>query len=319
MTENHFVTVIIPTHNRANYLAEAINSVLGQTYKNYEIIVADDGSTDSTSEIIKQFGDKIRYFYQQNRGPSAARNTGIKNARGDLVAFIDSDDLWLPDKLSQQVQLFDKNHRLGLVSSAYYSCDSNLNVTRVIKEDKLTDKKHILKKLFIRNIFPTPTVLVKKECFEKVGLFNESYGFAEDWEMWVRIALEYDLAYIETPLCQCRRHNSSITFQREQENFNDWMKVIKENFKRGNKRDANISYKVLLRKSLSWYYLNVSYHYSCKSDFGNEMKYLTKSLMEWPLLIDKKYVLTALLCKLIGYKTYSRIRDLLSLRKRKKL
>jgi len=310
MTQNHFVSVIIPTYNRAIFLVEAINSVLEQTYKKYEIIVIDDGSTDSTSEIIKQFGNKIRYFYQENGGPSAARNAGIKNAKGDLVAFIDSDDVWLPDKLSQQVQLFDENHRLGLVSSAYYSCDSNLNINRIIKDDRLTNKKYIMKKLFIRNIFPTPTVLVKRECFEKVGLFNESYGFAEDWEMWVRIVLEYDLAYIKTPLCRCRRHNSSITYQKQEENFNDWMKVIKENFKRGNERDSRIYHNVLLRKAMSWYYMNVSYHYSCKSDIGNEMKYLTKSLMEWPLLIDKKYILAALLSKLVGHKTYSRIKTL---------
>jgi len=310
MTQSHFVSVIIPTYNRAIFLVEAINSVLEQTYKNYEIIVIDDGSTDSTSEIIKQFENKIRYFYQENKGPSAARNAGIKNAEGDLVAFIDSDDVWLAEKLSQQVQLFDENHRLGLVSSAYYSCDSNLNINRVIKDDRLTNKKYILRKLFVRNIFPTPTVLVKRVCFEKVGLFNESYGFAEDWEMWMRIALKYDVAYIRTPLCRCRRHNSSITFRKEEENFNDWMKVIKENFKRGKEKYGNIYHNVLLRKAKSWYYLNVSYHYSCKSDMGNEMKYLRKSLMEWPLLIDKKYILTALLSKLVGHKTYSRIKNL---------
>jgi len=310
MTQNHVVSVIIPTYNRAHFLAEAINSVLEQTYKNYEIIVIDDGSTDGTSEIVKQFGNKIRYFYQENRGPSAARNTGIKNAIGDLVAFIDSDDVWLPEKLSLQVKLFDMNHRVGMVSSAFFSCDSNLNVNRVIKDDRLTNKKYILKKLFIRNIFPTPTVLVKRECFEKVGLFNESYGFAEDWEMWVRIGLEYDLAYVKTPLCRCRRHNSSITYQKQEENFNDWMKVIKENFKRGIGRDGKICHNILLRKAMSWYYMNVSYHYSCEFDIRNEMKYLIKSLVEWPFLVDKKYILTAILSKLVGQKTYSRIKSL---------
>src|SRR5690349_3602213 len=103
------VSVIIPTYNRAQFIARAVDSVLEQTYKDFEIIVIDDGSSDNTQEILKAYEGKIRYVYQQNKGISAARNRGIQEAKGEYIAFLDSDDVWKPEKLSVQVAILDVN------------------------------------------------------------------------------------------------------------------------------------------------------------------------------------------------------------------
>lgn len=105
------ISVVIPTYNRAHYVCEAIDSVLAQTYKNIEIIAVDDGSTDNTKDIIQQYSSRIKYIYQNNAGPSAARNNGIKQSNGDLIAFLDSDDIWLAEKLERQVEIDGKIHR----------------------------------------------------------------------------------------------------------------------------------------------------------------------------------------------------------------
>ena len=129
---NSLVSAIIPTYNSVNYISEAINSVLNQTYKNCEIIVVDDGSTDNTRKTvenyIRKYPHKIKYFYQENKGPSAARNKGIKEARGNYIAFLDSDDLWLPDKLEKQISLFMKDVSLKLTYCGGYYEDEEGSV-----------------------------------------------------------------------------------------------------------------------------------------------------------------------------------------------
>ena len=114
------VSVAIPTYNRAHYICETIDSVLVQTYKDYEIIVVDDGSTDNTREILKRYGGKIKYFYQANQGQASAWNYAVSQSSGEYIAFLDDDDLWFPEKLERQVEVLDKNPDLGFVCSESY-------------------------------------------------------------------------------------------------------------------------------------------------------------------------------------------------------
>lgn len=303
---NSMISVIIPTYNRANYLSEAIDSVLAQTYKNYEIIVVDDGSTDNTRKVLEKYSNKIRYIYQENKGPSAARNNGIKNAKGELIAFLDSDDAWLPEKLERQLELFRKNDELGLVSSAYYSCDEYFNLPTLVREKDLSTKRKILPKLFVKNLFATPTIVVKKKCFTRVGLFNENYKFGEDWDMWIRIALDYEVHYVLEPLCKCRRHNDSITYGMNPKNLEDWKNIIELN----RKRAKNLYERIIsIRKSIAWFYLNVASSCRDKEDIGGEKKYLVKSIVAWPFQRYGRSI--ALVRTLIGNRAYFIIRNYL--------
>ncbi|MBO8173073.1 MAG: glycosyltransferase [Bacillaceae bacterium] len=200
------ISVIIPVYNREQFIAEAIDSVLNQTYPQVEIIVVNDGSTDETARVLNTYRDKIRYIEQENRGPSAARNTGIRAARGDFIAFLDSDDLFLPEKLAEQIRLFDQEN-VGLVYSWYYKLDYNKKRKRLLRPCFSEDRQIMQKQLLERtHTIRTSTVMMQKNCFHDVGLFNERYFYSQDWDMWLRTASRYDFACVKKPLAVYRRH-----------------------------------------------------------------------------------------------------------------
>ena len=188
------VSVIIPTYNRSQFLAEAITSVLDQSYKNLELIVVDDGSTDQTSQIVQEFKDKrIRYFYQENKGVSAARNLGFKQARGELIAFLDSDDLWLKHKLEKQVHfLLEGNFWVVQCKEQWIRKGKRVNPCF----------KHLMpagwfweKALRLFLIGPS-CVLLRREVFEEIGSFDTHYLACEDYELWLRLLLKFPVGLV---------------------------------------------------------------------------------------------------------------------------
>ena len=197
MEKNPKVSVIIPTYNSAQFIVETLESVFAQTYKNYEVIVVDDGSTDNTKEVLKPYMSKIRYIYKENGGPASARNVGIKNARGEYIAFLDSDDLWLSEKLERQVKYLGKYQEVVLVfTDCIRFFEDSLSEIRSCKERFISNDMFL--NLWWETIIITSTVIVKKFCFDKVGFFDESKKIegAEDYEMWLRIAREYPIGYL---------------------------------------------------------------------------------------------------------------------------
>lgn len=203
------VSTIIPTYNYGRFLIKAIDSVLHQTYPHHEIIVVDDASTDDTRQIVQNYSDpRIRYTcHDVNRGPSAARNTGIRLARGAFVAFLDSDDEWLPEKLQLQLDLFRNGpDDLGLVyCSAKHVNESNETLAVVqarVRNRALMD---------VQNIGLPSTVMIKRQCFDRVGLFDETILCHEDWDMWLRISQLYLVDYVDQILVIHRTHGSNIS------------------------------------------------------------------------------------------------------------
>lgn len=277
------LSIIIPTYNRSCYLMEAIDSVLAQTYEKYEILVIDDGSTDSTRESVKKYDGRVRYIYQENKGPSAARNNGIRNANGDLIAFLDSDDIWHADKLAQQVAAFYENPSLGIVATGYEVIDTKYQITSVniLNKEELKDIRndHLYK-----NFFPTPTVMIKKKCFEKVGFFNEALHFAEDWEMWLRVMADFNFGYISKALTKVRVHPVSISTTSVSNNIIDWMKVIDFH----SQNDSSLKGAILRRKRLSWLHLNHAVVHRGKNS-NLERLFMIKSIISWPLWFPRRY------------------------------
>ena len=202
------VSVIIPTYNRADFLAEAIDSVLNQTWKDLETLVVDDGSTDSTWEVVARYGERLKYFYKKNEGPSSARNVGIREAMGTYVAFLDSDDVWEPEKLFIQMNFMRKHPEIKLVCT-----DSSVIDSRESREGKLkTDLMGNLFSLLYSNSFiRTSTVLMEKACFQEVGYFDERYRSAEDYDVWLRVARSYPIAYLNRPLVRYRKHGGNVS------------------------------------------------------------------------------------------------------------
>jgi len=195
-------------------LTEAIDSALNQTFKDFELIIVDNYSSDNTESVVKSYDDRrIRYFKNQNNGfVSVNRNYGIQKSRGEYIAFLDDDDLWLPEKLEKQVELLDSNEDLGLVYSSSHVIDSNGNLIkhtyfRGIKPRRGT----IFNELLVSNFIPQLTVLVRREALSRVGVFDLKYRIAQDYDLWLRIAEYYPIGFIEEPLAKYRFHGESAS------------------------------------------------------------------------------------------------------------
>ena len=192
------VSVIIPTHNRAGFLAQAIDSVLSQTYANFELIVVDDGSTDETQELLASYGKPLISLRQENRGPAAARNTGISAARHPLLAFLDSDDQFTRHKLTLQVAAMETQPELLI---------SHTQETWIRNGQHLNQKKRHAKEsgdIFARSldlcVVGMSTVMARRELFDRVGLFDESFPCCEDYELWLRASVAHPFLLVDAPL-----------------------------------------------------------------------------------------------------------------------
>ena len=210
------VSVIIPTYNYGHFLGEAIRSVLGQTLQDWELIVVDDGSTDNTREVVAAFADpRIHYIHQQNRGNPAARNAALRVVSGEYVAFLDADDVWFPEKLEKQVAALDHlPPTVGLVySDVYLFNNEDGTIIRSFLQGRRPPQGRILRELLGPDgwFISDTGSLIRREVFQRVGLYDESLWWYEDWEMWVRIAAAYEVAALDEPLARCRRHSANLS------------------------------------------------------------------------------------------------------------
>ncbi|MEL6815820.1 MAG: glycosyltransferase family A protein [Cyanobacteria bacterium J06598_3] len=200
------VTVIIPAYNNIEYLPAALNSALGQTFTDIEIIVINDGSSDSTEQwMLNQHDSRITLLSQENQGKSAARNRGIAHSKGDYLAFLDADDLWEPTKLEQQVRRLDSNPQAGLVYTWTALADEQGRATGRLLDSPA--EGNVWQALILKNILACgSTPMVRRQCFDEVGFFSPDLPLAQDWDMWIRIAARYDFALIKQPLVRYRKH-----------------------------------------------------------------------------------------------------------------
>ena len=192
------VSVIIPTYNRSWILAEAVESVLAQDHPDFEVIVVDDGSTDHTDRVLEKYAAAIRVIKQSNQGVSAARNRGIEVSGGDLIAFLDSDDLWLPEKLTAQVTFF-RHHPDAMI------CQTEeiwiRNGQRVNPKHRHRKPSGMIFEPSLALCLVSPSaVMIKRELFAKVGLFDESMPACEDYDMWLRISCDTPVFLIDSAL-----------------------------------------------------------------------------------------------------------------------
>jgi len=207
------VSVIMPAYNGERFIREALDSVLAQTFKDFEIIVVNDGSTDGTLAILKEYKrkhpKKFRYFSQKNAGISAARNCAIGTACSDLIAFIDHDDLWSPDKLARQVPLFKGD--VGLVYSNANIIDSRGKIAKLEVSYSRFCRGNIFHKLLRGNFIPMSSVIVSKVALDDVSWFNPEYKMSEEYDLWLRIARKYSADYVPAALASYRLHGGNMS------------------------------------------------------------------------------------------------------------
>ncbi|MEA3377272.1 MAG: glycosyltransferase [Chloroflexota bacterium] len=239
------VSVIIPTYNRREYVQEAIDSVLAQTYKDYEIIVVDDGSTDGTGEALKaRYGDGIRYVWQENQGESVARNRGTDMARGEYVGFLDSDDLYLPHKLEKQVPILEESPDVGMVFAGAWIIDEEGDRVGDKTLDNGTDAESFdTTDLYFSNFIGGPsTTLIRKGVFDRTGVFDPEIRFAEEWDLWLRIVSESRVVGLDEMLACIRRHRGGQSHYPHPDHnarrLADWVKRLEKAFDRDDVPEA---------------------------------------------------------------------------------
>jgi glycosyltransferase involved in cell wall biosynthesis len=205
------VSVIVPTYNYARFLPAALDSALGQTFRDFEALVIDDGSTDDTPEVVRPYlaDPRVRYHRVANGGPARARNVGLGLARAPLVAFLDADDLWLPAKLERQVALFRRDPGLGLVYTRRRlmdeeGCDLDCGEPAPHRGD-------VLRALLACNFLCLATCMLRREVFTAVGTFDETLKQSEDFDLWLRIAERYRFDYVDEQLVRYRVGHASIS------------------------------------------------------------------------------------------------------------
>ena len=204
------VSVIIPTYNRERFIREAVVSALEQSYRDFEVIVIDDGSTDATGEIIHSLGsDRVRYVYQANTGRSAARNRGLREARGRYIAFLDSDDLYLKEKLALQVQFMDRHPQFGMVYTSAYCIDENGARLKHTYEASAAGRIYEQIAFFRPVTITLPTVMLRREVVDAVGNFDERMTRFEDTDYWRRVSKQHQIGALPDYTCEVRSHKEN--------------------------------------------------------------------------------------------------------------
>jgi glycosyltransferase involved in cell wall biosynthesis len=210
------VDVIIPAYNAAKYLPTAIESVEAQTFEDWRILLVDDGSMDNTAEVaapfIERLGPKLKYIKQPNSGVSAARNTAIRNSTAEFLALLDADDVWLPCRLFESLKGFENRPKVGLTYSFNTRIDPEGIVIDTFDRKQKNAEGHIAPYLYMRVLdLPSPTITFRRQCIDEVGGFDETFQITEDRDLWLRIALRYEVALIPKVLAHYRTSHESAT------------------------------------------------------------------------------------------------------------
>lgn len=294
------VSVIIPTYNRANFVLNAIQSVLDQTFKNVEIIVVDDGSTDDTQHALEPFNKKIRYLVTENKGASHARNIGMKAASGKYIAFLDSDDSYLSSKLELQVSFIESHPEIGMTFTEVSATDGKCVFERYHLRSfhAIYDRKgwsyqdvfpesgeficgalaqlipyhmgHIFKHVLMGPLVFSNTALFPKAILKHVGYQNESYRYCEDYEFIVRLCKHYKVAFLDVPTYLYRYHGDQIS------------KVNQPRTKQKLIAEIELE-KVITQAILDWGYKDSAYYASNKV-------WLDRQLAEQYLCLGEKWL-----------------------------
>lgn len=213
------VSVIIPTYNPKEHLIETLLSVLNQTYSSLEIVIVDDGSSIDTAAFIKPYisSHAVRYIGRENGGTAAARNTGINNSTGEYIAFLDHDDIWLPDKIALQVEALDRNPSCGLTYCNFQILDEQTG--SLIDPRRQGEGGCMFEKFLYRNFITTASqIMVRRSCFDQLGLFDESLPIVDDYDFYLRLSRCYDINYDSRVLTHWRSHqfNTSKNYEKTQ-------------------------------------------------------------------------------------------------------
>lgn len=289
------ISIVIPTHNRAHLLLRAIESILTQNFQKFELIIVNDASTDDTATLVKSISDeRIRLInLNKNQGASKARNIGIKAANAKYIAFLDSDDEWLPGKLEKQYALIkNSSSNVGIVYSGFNKHKGNK--VRYVPDSTVKHKSgNIFNEILKHNFITFQTIVAKKECFEKSGLFDENLKCRHDWELLIRLSRDWLFLYIDEPLVNVYSTEDSITLTHELDMFG-WLPII-EKYITVFKRHPSILANHYMRIATWATPVNIA-------DFKKRKKLMIKAVKCYPF-VNYKFVILFII-SLFGPKFY---------------
>jgi glycosyltransferase involved in cell wall biosynthesis len=256
-------------------VAEAAASALRQTYAPADVIIVDDGSTDDTRERLKSFGSPVRYIYQENQGVAAARNRGLAEATGDVIAFLDADDVWHSRKLEIQIECLRRHTEMGLIGTETVDWPSQgfpefANSTMLPTVIRLDD-------LVVKNLFVTSSVVVRRSVLDRVGDFDRALHGPEDYDLWLRVAQASVVANLPLPLTGYRNVPGSLG--KRAFSMEEGMRIILQKLEAAGVFSGRT---MLRRKAWSYLYASCGYMYGAERRHGTALKLLTKSLLLYP-------------------------------------
>jgi glycosyltransferase involved in cell wall biosynthesis len=274
---DELVSVVIPTFNYGRFVTEAVASALAQRYPHVEVVIVDDGSTDDTAGRLVPFLDRIRCIRQENQGVSAARNTGIRAARGEVIALLDADDVWHPRKLEVQMRCLAAHPEVGLLATDLFA-DSRDCWPAVGDPPPLDVLPLALDDLVFRTCFAPSSVLVRRACLDAVGLFDPGLRCAEDRDLWVRIAGRFPVALLPLPLLWFREHPLSLS-SNPATAVEDERRMLRRAFA----TDPALRGRPLFRrKALSYADCNSAHLYGTRRQWLPALGCVLRSLLLWP-------------------------------------
>lgn len=255
------VSVIMPAYNCAGFIKESIESVLNQTYRDYELIIVDDGSSDATGSIAERYAASlpgiVRCLHLENKGPGAARNAGIQNAAGDYIAFLDSDDTWLPGKLEKQVAVLERDRHIGLVYCDNYFVDGERNVLWGHRRTVTLHRGMIADRLFQHCFIITSGTVARKACIDSIGYFREDIKTGEDYDYFLRLSYRFKIDWIEEKLFERRAVTDSLSNGDDCIIMTNDLEILTR-FVQDQPEFYN-EYRQIVRERLSSYYFTLGY------------------------------------------------------------
>ena len=238
------ISICIPTYNRRKYLKETIESVLAQTYKDYEIVIVDDGSTDGTEQVLKEAGYPVRYYWQQNSGDAAARNKLVELAQGQYIAFLDSDDLLIPDAIERMTRAVAAESKEVIVYGPYLRIDENGQVFGKCKRKLYSG--NITGRLFQDILIHSCGSMLPKRTLEEAGGFDTSLPVCSDYDLWLRLSLKYRFIALPEPTFKRRRHSGNLSLRSTQNRITELKVLERFYYERGG--NATVPKRIAMRR-----------------------------------------------------------------------
>ncbi|MGC8660210.1 MAG: glycosyltransferase family 2 protein [Desulfomonilaceae bacterium] len=266
-----FVSVIIPTHNRLELLKQTIEAVRNQTFREFEIVVVNDGSTDGTGEWLSGQNDLV-VINQENQGIASSRNNGVAIGRGEWLAFLDHDDIWAPNKLETQVDFAKSNPDVGMVAVKHVRLGKKIHH----KGPGKWIKGDLFAKVFSESFIHTSSVMIRKDVFQKVGGFPTRYRFADEFDVWLRISRDHEIAFFDKPLVFIRFYDANTSHNRIGVRSDTYDILI------NNYTPERIPRKTFLR-TLSDHDISFGRAYIKAGDFQKALKWFKSAIIRTPL------------------------------------